>query len=148
MEVLHYLLSIFRWESERGRRAASPPPGASEDDAREWRQFRRLQTDLERAAMLFFLASIALFILVMVLAINGNLTRQLDKPVTGAWMGLTAVTIALAAKARGRSVFWGLFGLGCMLGLVAVMEMGRRCTRCGTIHAAHEIACSSCGAPI
>jgi len=52
------------------------------------------------------------------------------------------------ARAKGRSGAWGLLGLGCVFGLVALYFLPSRCLYCGRLEPRRLLRCPGCGAPV
>ncbi|HEX7899817.1 MAG TPA: hypothetical protein VF950_18755 [Planctomycetota bacterium] len=64
--------------------------------------------------------------------------------------GLVLYCGALAAYARhkGRSFAWGLMGLSCVLGLIVLRFLPKRCRGCERACRGGTFDCPGCGAPI
>ena len=62
-------------------------------------------------------------------------------------LGLFIGGSALLAKAKGLHPAWGLLGLGCFLGFVALYYMPNRCPTCFGRYRSDLAECPACGTP-
>ena len=62
--------------------------------------------------------------------------------------GLSCAVMGSWAKARGRSAAWGLLGLSCLPGLLAVVFLPRCCGWCGRPGRRKPGTCADCGGPL
>ncbi len=60
---------------------------------------------------------------------------------------LLGAGLALYAKMRGRSVWWGLSGLLNCLGLLTILALGKRCIACKRPVDETSLRCGGCGTP-
>jgi hypothetical protein len=57
-------------------------------------------------------------------------------------------SLAFYARFKERSLAWGLLGLGCLPGLIALRFMPSLCGWCGRTDRAGKLHCASCGGPV
>lgn len=56
--------------------------------------------------------------------------------------------LAAWAKRKGQSPVWGLMGLSCLVGVLVLRFLPKRCRGCGEARPGGSFDCSGCGAPL
>jgi hypothetical protein len=66
------------------------------------------------------------------------------------FLGLALYCAGLGAYARhkGWHPAWGLLGLSCLLGLIVLRAMPKRCRQCERSNSGGSFDCPGCGAPV